>query len=168
MDKLVPVDEMRRLQKRMNKLLDEMGLSELQSRTMDEIERIQDKMSRLLEEVEKEPSLPSADVLTPLSDIIETEDELIVKMDLPSMEKGDVEVTISDDILSVKASRKALKEEKEKDYYRRERTYSKFERSLKLPCAVKDEEASAKLENGTLQITLPKEVTSSKKKIEIK
>jgi len=168
MDKLVPVDEMRRLQNRMNKLIDELGLSELQSRTKDEIERIQDKMSRLMEDLEDEKSLPSADVLTPLADIIETDDELIVKMDLPSMEKGDIEVTISEDVLSVKASRKAEKEERGQDYYRRERTYSKFERSIRLPCTVKDEEASAKLEHGTLQITLPKEMTSSKKKIEIK
>lgn len=168
MEKIVPVDEMRRLQSRMNKLLDELGLTDLHSRTMEEIERIQDKMGRLLEEIEKEPPLLSADVVTPLADIIETDEELIVKVDLPSMEKDDVEVTISEDLLTVKASRKAEKEEKGRDYYRRERTYSKFERVLKLPCAVKDEEASAKLEGGTLKITLPKEVTTSKKKIEIK
>lgn len=83
------------------------------------------------------------------------------------MEKQDVEISISEDELSVTAEKKAEAELKEKDFYKRERTYRRFERSVRLPVGVKAEGAKAKLSDGVLEVTIPKEVVTSKRRISI-
>ncbi|MDM7912527.1 MAG: Hsp20/alpha crystallin family protein, partial [Methanotrichaceae archaeon] len=100
-------------------------------------------------------------------DVKETDEAIVVTMDLPGVEKQDVDISVSDDELRVVAEKRAEKEVSEKDYHKRERTYKKFERMVKLPVAVKIEEAKAKLANGVLEITLPKEVVTAKKRISI-
>jgi HSP20 family protein len=168
MNGLIPIDEIKRLQNRMNRLLEELDLSELQSRSLEEIQRLQERMARLLEESEKVPVVqPSAEVQAPATDIVETDEELIVRLDLPGIDKGNVEVTVSEGELSVKATRGEVKEEKGEKYYKRERTYRRFERMLKLPVDVKDEVAKAKLENGMLEVRMPKVEVSPKRRIEI-
>jgi HSP20 family protein len=83
------------------------------------------------------------------------------------VDKQDVDITITDDELRVVAERKTETEVTEKDYHKQERTYKKFERMVKLPVAVKIEEAKAKLTEGVLEVTLPKEVITSRKRISI-
>ncbi len=122
-------------------------------------------MSELMEEVETVPM--EGNSFMPLADIKETEEAVIVTMDLPGVDKQDVDISISDDELRVKAEKKEETEVSEKDYHKRERTYKRFERMVKLPVAVKIEEAKAKLESGVLEVTLPKEVVTSKKRISI-
>lgn len=168
MNGLIPIDEINRLQKRMNRLLEDLDISELQSRSLEEIQRLQERMARLLEESEKVPPVqPSAEMQAPLTDIFETDEELIVRVDLPGIEKGNVEVTVSEGELSLKATREDDKLEKGDNYYKRERTYLRFERMLKLPVDVKDEEAIAKLNDGMLEVRIPKVEVSFKRRIEI-
>ncbi len=162
---LIPVDELRRLQKRMNRLMEDLGLSELESRYIDEMQRLQKRMSEMMEEAETIPM--EGNIFMPLADVKETEDAIVVTMDLPGVEKQDVDISISDDELRVVAEKKAETEVSEKDYHKRERTYKRFERMVKLPVAVKMEEAKARLENGVLEITLPKEVVTARKRISI-
>ncbi len=162
---LIPVDELRRLQKRMNRLMEDLGLSELESRYIDEMQRLQKRMSEMMEEAETIPM--EGNIFMPLADVKETEDAIVVTMDLPGVEKQDVDISISDDELRVVAEKKAETEVSEKDYHKRERTYKRFERMVKLPVAVKMEEAKARLENGVLEITLPKEIVTARKRISI-
>jgi HSP20 family protein len=162
---LIPVDELRRLQKRMNRLMEDLGLSELESRYIDEMQRLQKRMSEMMEEAETIPM--EGNIFMPLADVKETEEAIVVTMDLPGVEKQDVDISISDDELRVVAEKKAETEVSEKDYHKRERTYKRFERMVKLPVAVKMEEAKARLENGVLEITLPKEVVTARKRISI-
>lgn len=162
---LIPMDELRRLQKKMNRLMEDLGLTELESRYIDEMQRLQKRMSELMEEVETVPM--EGNSFMPLADIKETEEAVIVTMDLPGVDKQDIDISISDDELRVKAEKKEETEVSEKDYHKRERTYKRFERMVKLPVAVKTEEAKAKLESGVLEVTLPKEVVTSKKRISI-
>lgn len=162
---LIPTDELRRLQKKMNTLMEDLGLTELESRYIDEMQRLQKRMKELMEEAETIPM--EGNISMPLADIKETEDAIVVTMDLPGVEKQDVDISISDDELRVVAEKKAETEVSEKDYHKRERTYKRFERMVKLPVAVKIEEAKAKLNNGVLEITLPKEVVTARKRISI-
>lgn len=162
---LIPVDELRRLQKKMNRLMEDLGLSELESRYIDEMQRLQRRMSEMMEEAETIPM--EGNIFMPLADVKETEEAIVVTMDLPGVEKQDVDISISDDELRVVAEKKAETEVSEKDYHKKERTYKRFERMVKLPVAVKIEEAKARLESGVLEITLPKEVVTAKKRITI-
>ncbi len=136
----------------------------------EQICRMQDLMNKVMESAGISgwgPGYLERDVAVPLADIKETDDAVIVIMDLPGINKEDVEISAMDDALRVIAKRTAEKEESEKGYHRRERAYSRFERVVSLPVAVKADEAKAKLENGVLEITLPKEVVTSRKTINI-
>jgi HSP20 family protein len=88
-------------------------------------------------------------------------------MDLPGVDKKDVEISVAEEELRVSAQRKTETEVEEKGYHKRERSCAKFERMVKLPVAVKGEEAKARLADGVLEITLPKEVVTSRKRITI-
>lgn len=106
---------------------------------------------------------------TPRMDIFESEKELTVTAELPGMEQKDVEIHFEGDQLTIRGEKRAEKEEKEKDYYRMERSYGSFSRSIRLPLDVDQDRASATFKNGVLRIILPKkEGGVSKKKIEIR
>lgn len=92
----------------------------------------------------------------PLADVIETDGEIIVKTDLPGINKVDVDVTITEDSVEITAQFKDEYSEEEVDYILRERNYGETKRFLKLPSKVKVKEATAKFEDSILTITLPK------------
>jgi HSP20 family protein len=163
---LIPADELRKLQKRMNRLIEELGLGELESRYIEEMERMQKRMSDLMEDVERKEEEKEG-VVKPLADVLETEESIVVTMDMPGVDKQDVDITILDDELSVVGKRKRAAEVAEKDYHKRERTSKKFERKVLLPASVKMDEAKASLAEGVLEVTLPKAVIVSRKRIVI-
>jgi HSP20 family protein len=88
-------------------------------------------------------------------------------MDMPGAEKQDIDISVVDEELRVSAQRKSESEVDEQDYHRRERTYTRFERRVLLPASIKAEEARATLNNGVLQITLPKLSVVVRKRITI-
>jgi len=167
---LVPRDDFKRLQRRMNRLMEDVGISDAEARYMPEIRRIQDKMNQVIEDFMAESPAASGafgDVMKPLADVKETDEEVVVTMDLPGMDKGDVEITVTEDALEVKAERKTEKEEKGEEFRRKERTFARFERSLKLPAEVKAEDAKASLKDGVLEVHLPKVEVTARKKVKI-
>jgi len=92
-----------------------------------------------------------------------------IEVDLPGVKKEDIHVDISDGVLTISGERKFKKETKEKDYYKVESSFGKFERSFRLPEDVNDEEIKAESKDGVLEITLPKvKKEEKKKKIEVK
>ncbi len=150
--------------------MEDIGISEPESRYMPEIRRVQDKMNQLIEDFMAEsPTAAGAfkDVMKPLADVKETDDEVVVTMDLPGMDKGDVEISVTEDTLEVKAERKTEKEEEKEEFHRKERTFARCERSLKLPAEVKAEEAKASLKDGVLEVHLPKVEVTARKKVTI-
>lgn len=162
----IPADELRKLQTRMNRLIEELGLDDLESRYVEEMERMQKRMSDLMEDVENKEE-EERGVIKPLADVHETDDAVIVVMDMPGVDKKDIDITISDDELHVVAEKKIESEVTEKNYHKRERTYRKFERRVLLPVDVKMDEARARLADGVLEVTLPKVVIVSRKRINI-
>ncbi len=106
-------------------------------------------------------------VATPAIDIIDRDDSVLIKAEMPGVKKEDLSVSVEKDILTVRGT---LKEEtgKETDRYTySERRYSSFSRSLSLPANVKHEDIKATLKDGILHITLPKVVEEQPRKIKI-
>lgn len=101
-------------------------------------------------------------------DVVETEDTVVVKAELPGMEPKDVDISVSGHTLTIKGERKAEKEEKGKTFYRMERCYGSFSRTIELPASVEADKAKADYKNGVLEITLPKTEQVKAKKIPIK
>ena len=105
---------------------------------------------------------------TPAFDVSETEHELIVKAEVPGMDKEDINITVSDGILTVKGERKQEKKEETEHFHCVETHYGMFSRTLRLPAEVEADKVDATYKDGVLNITLPKPEAVEPKKIEIK
>ena len=105
--------------------------------------------------------------LVPHTDIYEEKGQLVMKTELPGIEKKDLDVTLEGDRLTIKAEKK---EEVKEDatHHTRERYYGQYFRSVTLPYPVKEGEISATFDNGVLELRLPKAEEVKAKKIEIK
>jgi HSP20 family protein len=104
----------------------------------------------------------------PAVDIAEDENAYIVKASMPGVKPEDVEVTLQNNVLTIKGEAKEDKEIKEPNYHLRERRYGSFMRSLSLPASVKAEKIEAKHEDGVLVVRLPKTEADKPKKIAVK
>ena len=104
----------------------------------------------------------------PSLDVAETKNELVVKAEVPGMDPKDIDISLSDGVLTIKGEKRQEKEEKEADYHVIERSYGSFLRSVQLPKEVQSDKISASYKNGILRITLPKSEEAKKKEIKIK
>ncbi|MFN4127553.1 Hsp20/alpha crystallin family protein [Pannonibacter indicus] len=104
------------------------------------------------------------------SDMVETGDAVEISIELPGMEMKDVEVTVSDDMLTVKGEKRIERQEEKKGYYLSERSYGAIYRTIPLPPGVDGEKAQASFKNGVLTIRLPQtpEAKAKVKRIEVK
>jgi HSP20 family protein len=105
---------------------------------------------------------------TPAFDVSETAKELIVKAEVPGMDKKDININFSDGLLTITGEKKHEKKEDGENYHCFERRYGKFSRTMRLPTEVETEKVDAKYKDGVLTIILPKTQTVKPKKIEIK
>lgn len=104
---------------------------------------------------------------TPAVDILETENELVVKADLPNVDMKDIHVEIENGTLTLKGERKFEKEEKETGYHRIERSYGSFARYFSLPDTVEADKVKAEYKNGVLTVTLPKKEIAKPRSIKV-
>ena len=104
----------------------------------------------------------------PLVDVYQTDDDIVIKATLPGFTKDDVDITLTENVLTLRGSTKKEDENEGKSYYIREQSYGSFERSLRLPVDVELEKVEAVFENGILTITLPKAEDVKPKSIMIK
>jgi HSP20 family protein len=103
----------------------------------------------------------------PSIDIAETDNEVVVKTELPGLDPKDVEVTMAGDTLTIKGEKKTEHEEKGRTWHRTERTYGTFQRSFVLPCAVDGDRVKAEFKNGVLTIGIPKREEARTKPIKV-
>ena len=106
--------------------------------------------------------------LAPPVDIYETGEELVIKAELPGVDKEDIKLSITDNVLILKGEKKISRAVDEENYHRIERVYGSFYRSVELPSRVKAEGIEARFENGVLEIRVPKAEEVKVKEIEIK
>ena len=104
----------------------------------------------------------------PAFDVSETDKELIVKADVPGMDKEDINISLSDGLLTITGEKKKEKEDKNENYHCVEMRYGKFSRTMRLPVEVDTEKVDATYKDGVLKITLPKSETVKPRKIKIK
>jgi HSP20 family protein len=104
----------------------------------------------------------------PSLDVSETKSDIVVKAELPGMDPKDVDISLSDGMLTIKGERKHEKEEKEEDYHFIERRFGTFARMVRLPKEVKRDKISASYKNGILKVILPKSEEARTKEIKIK
>jgi len=135
---------------------------------VDEMVTLREAMDRLFDDAFTRPFSWSGLADVPAIDMYQTEDKVVVKASLPGLNADDVQVSVTDNTLSLRGEFKEEKEEKEKTYHLREQRYGSFERVIPLPTEVETEKASADFKNGVLTITLPKSETVKPKTISIK
>jgi len=101
-------------------------------------------------------------------DISETDEHVHVKGDLPGIDVKDLDISIENNVLTVRGEKKQEKEDKNESYHCVERYYGSFSRSFTLPTTVKADDIEAVYKDGVLQLTIPKSEASKRKKIEVK
>ena len=104
----------------------------------------------------------------PLLDIFEINSHYIVELDIPGVKKEDININVDNNILTIKGKKETDKEDKDTNYYSRERFYGDFKRSMSLPVGVNADKIDAAFNSGVLTIKLPKNKATSAKVIEIK
>ncbi len=147
----------------------------------DEFRRMQEEMDRLFSTIMREPywtgvweeeriPVETSMYRQPLADIWETDDEIIATIELPGVEKEDIQVNVVDDYIEVKVEKKEehKEEDKKKGMYRLERRYSGFYRRIPLPEEADADSIKATYKNGVLELRIPKKKTEKKKGKKVK
>jgi len=120
----------------------------------------QDTVNRLLSE-------PSARPWTPSVDILETENEILLRADIPGVEMKDIDIRIENNTLTLKGERKFEQEETGKGYHRIERGYGTFVRCFSMPDSVDPEKVNADYKDGVLTVTLPKKEVAKPRTVKV-
>jgi HSP20 family protein len=103
----------------------------------------------------------------PAVDLFEREDSLVLKADLPGLGEDDVRIELRDNVLTISGERRADFEDKQNGYYRVERSFGSFSRSLTLPEGVDADRIQASFDKGVLEVTIPKPEEREPRRIEI-
>lgn len=129
-----------------------------------------DRMGRLFDEFfgREGAAAPLSQMWGPAIDISETEDKVIVKAELPGIDPAALDISVSEDILTIKGEKKEEKEEKGEYYSCCERQYGEFSRSVGLPTGVNKDTINAAYHNGVLKIEMQKMPQAKRKKISVK
>jgi len=136
-----------------------------------DLSAIQERMNQIFEDAlarsrGREEGLRTG-MWTPAVDIYENSDFVVVKAELPGVEKNQISVEVKDGILSLRGERKFEKEVKEESYHRIERSYGSFQRSFSLPVSVDQDQVTARFEDGVLEVKLPKKEKAKPKQIQV-
>jgi HSP20 family protein len=135
-----------------------------------ELGTLQTEMNRLFNTVFDSPGQGNAGALRrwmPAMDLVETEDHFVLRADLPGMSEEDVKIELEDTTLTVSGERKAEHEDRGEGYYRVERAFGSFARTLTLPQGVDPEAVTAGFDRGVLEIRVPKPEARKPRRIEI-
>ncbi|GAB61041.1 MAG: Hsp20/alpha crystallin family protein [Candidatus Jettenia sp.] len=132
------------------------------------ISSLQNEMNRMMDRIFREGSLTETGMWLPPIDLSETNDKITVKAEIPGIDPKDIDISIQENTLFLKGEKREEKEEKGKNYYRIERQYGSFSRSVVLPATVDTDKVTAECKNGVLEITLQKKEEVKPKQISIK
>jgi HSP20 family protein len=105
---------------------------------------------------------------SPQVDVTEADGEIKVSAELPGLDDEDIDVSLSNDVLTISGEKKEEKEQEGKDYYRMERSYGSFRRAIPLPAEVDADKVDAIFQKGVLTVTLPKTDETKSKKVTVK
>jgi HSP20 family protein len=100
-------------------------------------------------------------------DLVETDEHLVLKTDLPGLDSEDVQIEVNDGVLTVSGERKTEHEEQREGYHRVERAYGGFSRSLTLPRDIDAEQVEASFDKGVLEVRIPKPAERKPHRVQI-
>ena len=132
---------------------------------------MQDTMNSLVNALfNSDTSISNSDAgeLTPRMDMKESEDAYTVKLTMPGIDKNDIDISVSDGVLTVKGETKEEEEDEKSTYLVREHKHYSYYRSVRLPSEVVADKAEAEYKNGVLKLTLPKAEEVKPKSIPVK
>jgi HSP20 family protein len=136
-----------------------------------ELSSLQNEMNRLFNTAFDSPATPGNGGAmrrwVPAMDLLETADHFVLRADLPGLTQDDVKIELEDSTLTVSGERKSEHEDKQEGYYRVERAFGSFSRSLTLPKGIDADAVTAGFENGVLEIRVPKPEERKPRRISI-
>jgi|SRR5581483_8668786 len=133
-----------------------------------ELDALQGDMNRLFDRFfENRTANGTARRWIPAMDLVETDDHLVLRGDLPGLTEDDVNIEIRDNVLTVSGERKAEHEDRGEGYHRVERAFGSFSRSLSLPQGVDPEKVDASFKNGVLEVRIPKPAEAKPTRVQI-
>lgn len=110
---------------------------------------------------------PRLDAKMPAVDVIDRPDHIIVRAEIPGVKKEDLDVSVSDNLVTIRATTKYEEEKEEGEYYRCEMRHGEISRSVSLPATVDGSDARASFKDGILELTLPKTAPSKRRSIKV-
>lgn len=136
--------------------------------TFRNLSTLQEQFNRLFESTFPTRSEESAlTTWAPSVDVYETENELVIKADVPDLNEKDIEIRVENSMLTIGGERKFEHKVKEENYLRLERTFGSFSRSFSLPNTVNTEAIKAEYKQGVLTVELPKRAESKPKQVKV-
>jgi HSP20 family protein len=144
-------------------MADDFGLIDTECMYANEMKHLQEKMGKLTDVM----PLPYGSTRRPLADVVETDEEVVVTVEVPGVDKDDIEISLTDDELYIRAKKPEEPKEETECIHKHERSNDVFKRMIKIPVAVKSEQAKATLSKGILKIVFPKEITATRTKIAV-
>jgi HSP20 family protein len=137
-----------------------------------ELGTIQNEMNRLFNTFFESPAPHGNGQQTlrrwiPAMDLLETNEDFVLRADLPGLSEGDVNIELEDNVLTVSGERKSEHEESKEGYYRVERASGSFSRSLTLPDGVDPDSVKASFDRGVLEVRIPKPEAKKPRKVSI-
>ena len=133
-----------------------------------EVEILRREMDRLWDRFSGEKPLEwSGGEWTPSLDVSETQDKVVVKAEAPGIDPKEMEISLSNGVLTLKGEKRKAREEKGENYHLVERSYGSFSRSVRLPAEVQEDKVKASYKDGILTITLPKTERAKERAIKI-
>ena|SRR5437588_1229091 len=136
-----------------------------------ELETIQTEMNRLFNTFFEAPQSANGQSMMrrwiPAMDLVETDDDFVLRADLPGLNEQDVNIELEDNVLTVSGERKAEHKERGEGYYRVERASGAFSRSLTLPDGVEPGRVQASFDRGVLEVRIPKPEQRKPRKVTI-
>jgi HSP20 family protein len=136
----------------------------------DDLASLRESMDKLFEDFFTRRPGPRAATLAvwqPAVEVFDTEHDVVVRAELPGIDPKDVEITVTEDVLTIKGQAKQSHEEKSQNYFRRELRYGAFSRSLALPGGVQGDQAKATYRNGILEVRVPKSEKAKPKSVKV-
>jgi len=136
-----------------------------------ELSSLQNEMNRLFNTAFDAPTTPGNGAAmrrwVPAMDLLETADHFVLRADLPGLTQDDVKIELEDSTLTVSGERNSEHEDKQEGYYRVERAFGSFSRSLTLPKGIDADAVTASFDNGVLEIRVPKPEERKPRRISI-
>jgi HSP20 family protein len=124
-------------------------------------------LDRLLEQFSQVSTIGMANIM-PKIDVVETDKNIEITAEMPGLKEDDVEVSLVDNVLTIRGEKKAEQERDEQNYHVTERLYGSFYRAIELPAGIDPSSVEASTANGVLKITIPKPARSETQKIPVK